>query len=88
MGPKRRRLEEENDILALVKRREVEESTLVQRLTEYVERIDTDMVRTFVRHKRSLRFFTSKHFAEREWHLYQGSLDGANILVKTWHALG
>lgn len=38
-------MEADNDILGPVKRREVEEGTLVQRLTEYVERIDTDMVR-------------------------------------------
>ncbi len=38
-------METDNDILGPVKRREVEEGTLVQRLTEYVERIDTDMVR-------------------------------------------
>ncbi|EIE26704.1 hypothetical protein COCSUDRAFT_11853 [Coccomyxa subellipsoidea C-169] len=43
VGPKRRRMETDNDILGPVKRREVEEGTLVQRLTEYVERIDTDM---------------------------------------------
>lgn len=45
VGPKRRRMDEENDILGPVKRQEVMEATLVQRLTEYVERIDTDMVR-------------------------------------------
>ncbi|KAK9916719.1 hypothetical protein WJX75_006211 [Coccomyxa subellipsoidea] len=43
VGPKRKRMEADNDILGPVKRREVEEGTLVQRLTEYVERIDTDM---------------------------------------------
>jgi hypothetical protein len=44
VGPKRRRLESENDILEQVKRQEVVEATLAQRLTEHVERIDTDMV--------------------------------------------
>jgi len=38
-------MDEEHDILGPVKRQEVVEATLVQRLTEYVERIDTDMVR-------------------------------------------
>lgn len=45
MGPKRRRLEQDEDILGAVRRGETAESTLAQRLTEYVERIDTDMVR-------------------------------------------
>ena len=44
VGPKRRRLQEDNDILGPVQRQEVQESTLAQRLNEYVERIDTDMV--------------------------------------------
>ena len=44
VGPKRRRLQEDNDILGPVQRQEVQEATLVQRLNEYVERIDTDMV--------------------------------------------
>jgi uncharacterized protein (DUF4213/DUF364 family) len=44
VGPKRRRLESESDILSAVQRQEVVEATLVQRLTEHVERIDTDMV--------------------------------------------
>ena len=44
VGPKRRRLQEDNDILRPVQRQEVQEATLVQRLHEYVERIDTDMV--------------------------------------------
>ena len=44
-GPKRRRLQEENEeVLAGVRRDEVSEETLAQRLTEYVERVDTDMV--------------------------------------------
>ncbi|CAK0734996.1 hypothetical protein CVIRNUC_000513 [Coccomyxa viridis] len=43
VGPKRRRLQEDNDILGPVQRQEVQEATLVQRLNEYVERIDTDM---------------------------------------------
>ena len=45
MGPKRRRLEGDEDILGPVRRAETGEATLAQRLTEYVERIDTDMVR-------------------------------------------
>ena len=44
VGNKRRRLEEKEDILSAVTRGETVESTLAQRLTEYVERIDTDMV--------------------------------------------
>ena len=44
VGPKRRRLQKDNDILGPVQRQEVQEATLVQRLNEYVERIDTDMV--------------------------------------------
>ena len=44
VGPKRRRLQEDNDILGPVQRQEVQEATLAQRLHEYVERIDTDMV--------------------------------------------
>ena len=45
VGPKRRRLEGAEDILGPVRRAETSEATLAQRLTEYVERIDTDMVR-------------------------------------------
>lgn len=44
-GPKRRRLESAGDILGPVRDLETREDTLVTRLTEYVERIDTDMVR-------------------------------------------
>ncbi len=44
VGNKRRRLEAEEDILGPVTRGETVEATLAQRLTEYVERIDTDMV--------------------------------------------
>ena len=44
VGPKRRRLQEDDDILGPVQRQEVQEATLVQRLNEYVDRIDTDMV--------------------------------------------
>ena len=44
VGSKRRRLQEEEDILEPVARGETVEATLAQRLTEYVERIDTDMV--------------------------------------------
>ena len=47
-GQKRKRLEDENHILGGVKREETREETLVQRLTEHVERIDTDMVRNRV----------------------------------------
>lgn len=43
VGDKRRRLEAEEDILSPVTRGETVEATLAQRLTEYVERIDTDM---------------------------------------------
>ena len=45
VGPKRRRLERDEDILEAVRRAETVEGTLAQRLTQYVERIDTDMVR-------------------------------------------
>ena len=48
-GQKRKRLEDENHILGGVKTEETREDTLVQRLTEHVERIDTDMVRSRVR---------------------------------------
>ena len=44
-GQKRKRLEDQNQILGGVQREETREDTLVQRLTEHVERIDTDMVR-------------------------------------------
>ena len=45
-GPKRRRLQEEHaDVLAGVLSEETSEDTLAQRLREYVERVDTDMVR-------------------------------------------
>ena len=44
VGPKRRRLQEDNDILGPVQQQEVQEATLAQKLHEYVERIDTDMV--------------------------------------------
>lgn len=44
VGSKRRRLQEEEDILESVAQGETVEATLAQRLTEYVERIDTDMV--------------------------------------------
>ena len=37
-------MQEDNDILGPVQQQEVQEATLVQRLNEYVERIDTDMV--------------------------------------------
>lgn len=43
VGNKRRRLQAEEDILGPVTRGETVEATLAQRLTEYVERIDTDM---------------------------------------------
>ena len=45
VGSKRRRLQQEMDILGPVQRGETVEATLAQRLTEYVERIDTDMAR-------------------------------------------
>lgn len=44
-GPKRRRLQEEySEVLAGVRTQQTSEETLAQRLTEYVERVDTDMV--------------------------------------------
>ena len=43
-GAKRRRLDEEHQVLAGVKQRRTSEQTLVSCLTEHVERIDTDMV--------------------------------------------
>ena len=47
VGRKRRWLqrEDELDMLGQVKQAKVSQGTLVQRLTEYVERIDTDLVR-------------------------------------------
>eukprot|EP00878_Enallax_costatus_P004292 GHUV01004523.1.p1 GENE.GHUV01004523.1~~GHUV01004523.1.p1 ORF type:complete len:513 (+),score=171.62 GHUV01004523.1:484-2022(+) len=42
-GPKRRRLQQQTDILQQVSRKEVSEGTLERKLAEYVERIDTDM---------------------------------------------
>ena len=48
-GQKRKRLDDENRILGGVKREETREDTLVQRLTEHIERIDTNMVRDRVR---------------------------------------
>jgi hypothetical protein len=46
-GPKRRKLETEHaDVLTGVKDDTVGEDVLVRRLTDYVERVDTDMVRT------------------------------------------
>lgn len=45
-GPKRQRLQEEySEVLAGVRAQQTSEETLAQRLTEYVERVDTDMVR-------------------------------------------
>lgn len=55
VGSKRRRLEAEEDILSPVTRGETVEATLAQRLTEYVERIDTDMVRLHLLHGRADR---------------------------------
>jgi hypothetical protein len=46
VGSKRRRLEAKDDLIPSVKRQEVVEQTLATRLTQYVERIDTDLVRT------------------------------------------
>lgn len=43
-GAKRRRLEEAHQVLPAVRGHEVSEDTLVQRLHEHVDRIDTDMV--------------------------------------------
>ncbi|KAK9809996.1 hypothetical protein WJX72_003097 [[Myrmecia] bisecta] len=42
-GPKRHALEAAHDILRPVKRQETDEGTLITSLTEYVQRIDTDM---------------------------------------------
>ncbi len=45
-GPKRRKLEVDyTDVLTGVKDDTVDEDVLVRRLTDYVERVDTDMVR-------------------------------------------
>lgn len=44
VGQKRRRLEAQHDVLESVRSGETVEATLAQKLTEYVERIDTDMV--------------------------------------------
>ncbi len=43
-GVKRRRLESLHTILPSVQQEQVSEDTLVQRLHEHVDRIDTDMV--------------------------------------------
>ena len=52
-GPKRRKLESEHtDVLTGVKDDTVGEDVLVRRLTDFVEQVDTDMVRanaTFAR---------------------------------------
>ena len=49
-GPKRRRLEAEHtDVLIGVKDDTFDEDVLVRRLTDYVERVDTDMVRPALR---------------------------------------
>lgn len=45
VGPKRRKLEADEDVTGAVRRGEVSEQTLLTRLTEYVERIDSDLVR-------------------------------------------
>jgi len=42
-GPKRQRLMQQHDILAQVKTQEVTQATLETKLSEYVDRIDTDM---------------------------------------------
>ncbi len=44
MGPKRKRMQDETDILEPVKQERTSEDTLVARLTEHVEKIDNDMV--------------------------------------------
>lgn len=56
VGSKRRRLQAEEDILEPVTRGETVEATLAQRLTEYVERIDTDMVSTLPAEASTVRF--------------------------------
>ncbi|KAK9847694.1 hypothetical protein WJX84_000913 [Apatococcus fuscideae] len=43
LGPKRKRLQDEVDILAPVKQMRTDEDTLIARLTEHVEKIDSDM---------------------------------------------
>lgn len=43
-GAKRKRLDQEHAMLADVKQRRVSEQSLVDCLTEHIERIDTDMV--------------------------------------------
>ena len=44
-GPKRKRMQEDDDILAPVKQMRTSEDTLIARLTEHVEKIDSDMAR-------------------------------------------
>lgn len=44
-GPKRKRMQDDDDILAPVKQMRTSEDTLIARLTEHVEKIDSDMVR-------------------------------------------
>ena len=39
--------QEQDDMLALVKKQKLSEQTLLQKLTDYVERIDTDLVSGF-----------------------------------------
>ena len=38
--------QEQDDVLEMVKKQKVSEQTLLQKLTDYVERIDTDLVST------------------------------------------
>ena len=47
-GPKRKRLQDETDVLLPVKQMRTSEDTLIARLTEHVEKIDSDMVRSNV----------------------------------------
>eukprot|EP00879_Flechtneria_rotunda_P009403 GHRR01009845.1.p2 GENE.GHRR01009845.1~~GHRR01009845.1.p2 ORF type:complete len:267 (+),score=119.03 GHRR01009845.1:2558-3358(+) len=42
-GPKRRKLQQQHDILSKVQHKEISQATLERKLAEYVERFDTDM---------------------------------------------
>lgn len=63
VGAKRRKLESQHDLLEDVRADRVEESSLADALAAYVERIDTDMVRTSV--KECLRIMYFEYFMHK-----------------------
>lgn len=88
VGSKRRRLQAEEDILEPVTRGETVEATLAQRLTEYVERIDTDMVSTVQTRSmhRAVRLYVMAVLAQPEGHCAHHSCVGSwqKLVIMCW----